>query len=69
MEEMPGSGNAHRCRQSGTERCSDKELLSYVYQNIRYPEIARANNIEGWLWVRSSSSKKRQLCQRCPDSA
>ncbi|MCO6487764.1 MAG: energy transducer TonB [Phaeodactylibacter sp.] len=52
VEEMPRFG---RCAalpsKDERERCSDKELLSYIYQNIRYPGVARENNIEGLVVV------------------
>ena len=52
VEEMPRFGQcASLPSKAERERCSDKELLSYVYQNIRYPELARANNIEGLVVV------------------
>ncbi|MCB0579100.1 MAG: energy transducer TonB [Phaeodactylibacter sp.] len=52
VEEMPRFGQcASMPSKKERERCSDKELLSYVYQNIRYPEMARESNIEGLVVV------------------
>lgn len=52
VEEMPRFGQcATLPTKEERERCSDRELLSYVYQNIRYPEIARTSNIEGLVVV------------------
>lgn len=52
VEEMPRFGQcAALPSKEERERCSDKELLSYVYQNIRYPEPARTSNIEGLVVV------------------
>ena len=52
VEEMPRFG---KCAGLGTkderEQCSNRELLSHIYQNIRYPELARASNIEGLVVV------------------
>jgi protein TonB len=40
--------------EDGKERdnCSDKKLLEFIYQNIRYPEAARNIGIEGMVFVR-----------------
>ena len=52
VEEMPRFGSCGDLpSKSERERCSDKELLRYVYQNIRYPEMARESNIEGLVVV------------------
>ncbi len=32
--------------------CGDKKLLQFVYENIKYPEVARTNNVEGTVVVR-----------------
>lgn len=48
VEEMPRFGEcASLPSKEERERCSDKKLLSYIYQHIRYPEPARDSNIEG----------------------
>lgn len=33
------------------ERCANKKLLTYVYENIRYPEKAREKGVEGMAVV------------------
>jgi len=52
VEEMPRFGKcASLPFKEERERCSDQELLRYVYQQIRYPEPARDSNIEGLVVV------------------
>ncbi|MCB9288972.1 MAG: energy transducer TonB [Lewinellaceae bacterium] len=52
VEEMPRFGQcASLPYKEERERCSNRELLSYIYQNIRYPELARSSNIEGLVVV------------------
>lgn len=41
VEQMPRFGDCT------DKACSDKELMSYIYQKIRYPNIARENGIKG----------------------
>ena len=33
------------------EKCSEKALIEYMYDNISYPEIAKINNIEGTVYA------------------
>ena len=49
VEEMPLFGKCTDKGMSKEERkvCSDKAILQYVYDHIRYPSIARQNQIEG----------------------
>ncbi|MBB4079330.1 protein TonB [Lewinella aquimaris] len=52
-ERMPVFGEA--CQKlTGEERkvCSDRELLTFVQQNVSYPPIARENGIQGVVVVR-----------------
>lgn len=49
VEEMP---RFQGCEDSGLTKaekqtCADKALLEYIYSNIKYPELARINGIEG----------------------
>lgn len=49
MPRFPGCEN-----ESTTEAkkaCADKKMLEFVYQNIKYPAIARENGIEGTVVV------------------
>lgn len=43
------------CETAGDEQakkvCTDKALLKYIYQNIKYPKAARENGIEGLIVV------------------
>lgn len=41
VEQMPRFGDC------SDKACSDKELMNYIYQKIRYPNIARENGIKG----------------------
>jgi len=34
-----------------TKECSDKKLMEYVLQNLKYPEIARSEIIEGKVFI------------------
>ena len=50
MARFPG------CEDSGLSKdekkaCSDKALLKFIYDNVRYPDIARENSIEGVVIV------------------
>jgi protein TonB len=53
VEEMPRFGACTDRSMSKQERenCSNKALLSYIYQQIKYPPIARDNLIEGTVVV------------------
>ncbi len=43
-ESMSGSDDAKKA-------CADRKLMEFIYKNIRYPSIARENNIEGTVVV------------------
>lgn len=49
VEKMPLFGDCQEDKMSKEERkiCSDRALLTYLYQKIRYPALARENNITG----------------------
>jgi protein TonB len=32
--------------------CSDRKMLEFIYQNIKYPKIARENGVEGMVVIR-----------------
>ncbi len=32
--------------------CSDKELIHYLYQNLKYPPEARKNKVEGRIYIK-----------------
>ena len=52
-EEMPRFPG---CENKGTkderEKCSVQKLMQYIYENLKYPAVARGNNIEGRVVVR-----------------
>ena len=65
VEEMPLFGD---CTDEGLKaidrkKCSDKALLSYIYDHIRYPEPARDNGIEGTVFVQFVVEKDGSLSQ------
>ena len=58
--------------------CSDKELLTYLYTHLKYPELARKSGIEGRVYVQfvinaDGTMGKRQLIKEigggCGDAA
>lgn len=53
VEEMPSFGD---CKKLGSKaerkQCSDRSLLSFLSKHIKYPAIARENNIEGQAVIR-----------------
>jgi periplasmic protein TonB len=48
VEEMPRFPG---CDISGTyeqkKACADKKMLEFIYENVKYPSVARENNVEG----------------------
>lgn len=48
VEEMPRFPG---CDISGTyeekKACADKKMLEFIYRNVKYPSVARENNVEG----------------------
>ncbi len=46
MPRFPGC-NSGDLSEAESKKCTDAELLDYVYANLNYPKIARENNIEG----------------------
>lgn len=53
VEEMPRFPG---CEESGNtieerKTCSDRKLMEYLYAEIRYPSVARENNIEGMVVI------------------
>lgn len=50
MPTFPGCGDLPS--EEERKECSDKKLLKYVYQNLKYPTIARENGIEGLVVAR-----------------
>lgn len=48
VEEMPRFPG---CEITGTyeekKKCADKKMLQFIYENVKYPSVARENNVEG----------------------
>ena len=53
VEDMPlfGKCNSDFLSKAEKKTCSDSELLTFLYKNIRYPTIARENGVEGLVVV------------------
>ncbi|MEO1434495.1 MAG: TonB family protein [Bacteroidota bacterium] len=52
VQEMPRfkvPGCESNTDQTERKACAEKAMLEYLYKNIRYPNIARQNNIEGYV--------------------
>lgn len=54
VEEMPRFPGCEDLTTSIAEKkaCADQKMLEFLYQNIKYPAIARENNISGTVVVR-----------------
>lgn len=54
VEEMPRFPGCEARGLSKKERdeCAEKQLLEFIYSNIRYPEMARSNGFVGTVYVR-----------------
>ncbi len=51
MPRFPGC-DADTLSDAGKKKCSEQELLRFIYKNITYPDSAIANNTEGSVVVR-----------------
>lgn len=52
VEEMPRFPGCEEVENKAERtQCSRKKLLEYVYQNVRYPEIARTSGVQGTVVV------------------
>lgn len=62
-EKMPTYGDCHEQDLSKDEitQCSNKALLSYLYNNIKYPALARENGISGTVVVQFIIGKNGQV--------
>lgn len=48
VEEMPRfPGCEQLSNYDESKKCADKKMLEFIYKNIKYPTIARENNVEG----------------------
>lgn len=54
VEKMPVFGNCDSTQISDEElkQCSDQALLNFIGKGIRYPRLAKENNIEGVVFIR-----------------
>jgi len=55
VEQMPRFGECN------DKACSDKELMNYIYQKVRYPNIARENGISGMVTAEFVVEKNGKL--------
>jgi protein TonB len=53
VEEMPRFPGCENAGGSTAEKkaCADKKMLEFLYENLRYPSIARENNISGTVVI------------------
>lgn len=63
VEEMPRFSG---CENQGfskddKKRCADGKMLEFIYNNIKYPEVAKANGIEGRVIMRFVVEKDGSL--------
>jgi len=53
-EKMDGTNNEKKA-------CSDKKMLAYIYQNLKYPQIALSNGIEGTVVIQFVVDKEGKV--------
>ena len=65
VEDMPRFPGCETAGLSKEEKkaCSDKKMLEFIYNNIRYPDIARENNVEGTVVVSFVVDEKGNVTQ------
>jgi len=51
VEEMPYFAGCEDLPKAERKACGDKKMLEFIYQNLRYPAMARENGIEGTVVV------------------
>lgn len=51
VEQMPRFPGCNTGSREEKNKCSAKKLIDYLYKNLRYPNVARDNAIEGRLYV------------------
>jgi protein TonB len=80
VEQMPRFPGCEHLQVSEQEKkaCADQKLLEFVYQNVRYPQIAKENGIEGTVVVQfvvnpdgtvSDITLVRDIGAKCGDEA
>lgn len=62
VEEMPRFPGCESLSTVAEKKaCADKKMLEYIYANIKYPSIARENNIEGTVVIRFVINHKGEV--------
>jgi TonB family protein len=51
VEEMPYFPGCEDLPKAERKACGDKKMLEFIYQNLRYPALARENGVEGTVVV------------------
>lgn len=60
-EEMPRFPGCEHLSKADRKKCAEKEMLHYISQHIRYPEIARSNDVQGTCVISFVVNKKGEL--------
>ena len=47
VEEMPRFVDCGSGTYEDKKACADKKMLEFIYENVKYPSVARENNVEG----------------------
>ena len=43
------------------KKCSDQKMLEFIYKNIKYPQVAKDNNIEGTVVLKFVVDEKGRV--------
>ncbi len=62
MPRFPGCEDRNLAKKERYE-CSTNQLLKFIYDHIRYPEIARQNGIEGTVYIKFVVEKDGAISQ------
>lgn len=63
VEEMPRFPGCEDLPMEERKDCATNEMLKYIYSNIRYPAMARENNMEGKVVVQFQVGKKGEIIE------
>lgn len=47
VEEMPRFPGCDEAYSDGAKQCAIKKMLTFIYGNLKYPEVAKINGVEG----------------------
>lgn len=62
VEEMPRFGDcASKLTKNERKICSDQAFLNYVYQHVKYPAMARENDVQGTVVIEFIVNKKGKV--------